>query len=165
MTEDAYARGLAEGRAQALAESAMQTAAAVRDLADRLDGMTAERSRALDTVTAEAGRALATVVRSLCPGLSVLGLADRARHLLENELLAAPRPVTIRAAPDVAGALDGMGTGIAVESDDAMPVTRLDLSWPEGGATVDAEALASRIMGLADTLDPRRDPVEENPHD
>ena len=177
LTDDAYARGVADGLAQAHAQTAARTASALEDLTARLDDMTAERDRVADETAAEAGAALAAVVRSLCPSLSALGLADRARHLLETELLSGPRPVTIRAAPDVAEALDGMGADLTVESDGDMPGTRLDLSWPEGGATLDIEALSAQIMGLADTLGPDSDPLpkedpvpendsmEENPHD
>jgi len=171
LTDDAYARGVTDGLAQAHAQIAARTAAALEDLTGRLDGIVAERDGAQREVATAAGVALAAVVRSLCPALSALGLADRARHLLENELLSAPRPVTVRAAPDVAEALDAMNAGLVVESDDDMPATRLDLSWPEGGATVDTEALCTQIMGLADTLGSESDPVpendsmEENPHD
>lgn len=168
MTEEAYARGLADGMARAQAQVEARTAAALEDLTARLAACATERDRAVAGISEEAGKALAAVVRGLCPGLAALGLADRARFLLENELRAAPRPLTVRAAPEIAetlGTAGSLGADVVVESDEALPPTRLDLAWDEGGATVDTGALVSDILALADTLGPQNDPVEENPHD
>lgn len=168
MTEEAYARGLADGMARAQAQVEARTAAALEDLAARLAACATERDRAVAGISEEAGKALAAVVRGLCPGLAALGLADRTRFLLENELRAAPRPLTVRAAPEIAetlGTAGSLGADVVVESDEALPPTRLDLAWDEGGATVDTGALVSDILALADTLGPQNDPVEENPHD
>ena len=48
---------------------------------------------------------------------------------------------------------------------EAMPETRIEVSWPEGGATIDTDDLATRIIALADELDPDLDPVEETAHE
>jgi len=167
---DGYAKGLEDGRAQARAEIAAETLDAVKTLIDRLGDMTDLQSRMAAETNVEAGKVLTTVIRKLSPGLAAVSIADRARRLLENELSAAPRPLIVRVAPEIAEQLEQMivtmpDTDFSVEAVETMAKTLIDVSWPQGGATVDAQALAERITGLTAELDPNSEPMEENPHD
>jgi|GEM_PF-3282186 len=170
IADDAHSRGFDEGMAQARREIDLDTLAALRDLTARLDDMVAMRADVMTTLSAEAGTVLSTVIRRIAPDIAAQGVADRARQLLENQLRDAPRPLTISVAPDVAERLGAVMADIsepdfAIEAVETMPRTRIEASWPEGGATVDADALVARILDLAADLAPADDSMEEKPHD
>jgi len=168
--KDAYGQGVEDGLARARTEIEGETLLAVRELNRTLETLLEDRRRIADETSAEAGVVLSTVIRTLCPALAALGVAERAQGLLENALRDAPQPLTISVAPAVATRLESLlsgtpGADYAIEPVADMPVTRAEIAWPEGGATVDGDAIAARILNMAAALDPHTESVEENPHD
>jgi len=168
--KEAYAKGLEDGLAQGRDEIAVATLETIRHLVAKLDDMSALQDRMVADMTAEAGMVLSTVIRTIAPHLATLGVADQALKLLENELRDAPRPLSISVSPEVAERLeammaDALDPEFSINADAAMSATQIEVAWPEGGAIVDTDALADRIIGLTQDLIPHSTPMEENPHD
>lgn len=167
---NAYEQGIEDGMARARTEIEGETLLAVGELTRKLEALSEDRQRIVAETSAEAGVMLSTVIRTLCPALAALGVAERAQQLLENALRDAPQPLTVSVAPVVAARLESLlsevpGPEFSIEPMPDMPVTRAEIAWPEGGATIDGDAIAARILGLAAELDPHTASVEENPHD
>jgi hypothetical protein len=163
--DEAYERGLADGRAQAEAEIEARTALALAMLCERLSDAQAMREEARVVAAAQAGDALTSVVRSLSPTLAAAGLAERAGHLLEHELYDVPQPVTLRAAPEVAARIADRLSLANISVDATLPETRIEIDWPDGGAILDTGEVARRILALADDLNSPDDSNEEQTHD
>lgn len=173
---EAYERGVADGLAQGRAEAGKEAFAVIRELSAKLDDMAAMRDGMAEGIRAEAGQAVAAVIRRICPALAAQGMGERAALLLETDLKAAPRPITIHAAPEIAEALtdhlaERFGPSVRIESVEGIPDTRIDFAWSEGGASVDTGALSDRILALATELAPasaaeqRNSPEEDDSHD
>jgi len=166
LAEEAYERGIVDGLERGRIEIEAQMSSAVTALVERLDDSGTLRETLMRHAAEEAGAALVKVLHLLCPGLAALGLADRAVHLLESELRDVPRPVMIRAAPDVAARLvariaERAGEGLQVVDDETLSGSRIDLDWQEGRATFDAEALVQQVFAHAAILDAPTDNAED----
>lgn len=168
--EEAYARGVEEGRAEERRAIGLDIIEALREVTARLDDLAAYKEQMRADVAAEAGMALSTVVHRVAPELALAGLADRARSLLENELRAAPRPLSLTAEPAMAARLIAVVSempdlDVLIEADDALAATRIEACWPEGEAVLDMEPLVAQLTALATELAPvpapMADPEEE----
>lgn len=136
--DDAFARGLAEGRGQAEARQAGALCDAVTGLSERLDAERDARSGA----GAAAVRAIAPLIEALLDGILPAVARARLQAALLEELLklvsAVPPPAgRIRCGPDLAG------FAAACLSTTGLTGIEIDATGPQG--TAEAELLGGRV--------------------
>lgn len=165
--DEAYEFGLADGMLRAEAETEAQVARSIEALVERLSDTATLRQEIAGEVTAQAAESLARVIRKICPDLAALGLADRARGMLETELANVAHPITLRAAQDVAEKLSPLiaDDSVTIETSESLSDLRIEIDWSEGRAVLDTDVLAEKICALAAKLSPCVETGEHESHD
>jgi len=156
--EQAFQAGVAEGRAQARAEADAELSAALTQMKQAFVTTAAAREEVLESIRTESNAAVAGVIRAICPKLAERGLYDAVHQVMSDAVLDAQGPVSVGAAPGIAGALcERLRREVALPFETCerpdLSGGRVEINWNGGGAEIDVGAIASRILELADGLD------------
>jgi flagellar assembly protein FliH len=163
-TENAFLRGVSEGRAQAeaddaarLAGAAQRLAATVADLSETLDGVISATERDSIALAFAVARRLAGAALARYPTAELESIVRetfaelrQTPHVVvrvEQSLVESVTPLLDRIARET-----GFTGRIVILGDEAMQATDLRVEWADGGASRDMAALESALESMVARL-------------
>jgi len=157
-TDEAYRSGFEDGIAAANTDKSAKMLTAIQTLNNALNDKEALQEKLQANIARDSGEAVAAVIRKLCPHLTNLGLGNAAKDLMETTLRAVPRPIVIGAAPEsveqVSAVLcEHLDCETTIEAREGLTQSQLDVTWPEGLASINYDSIAARIIELAASID------------